>query len=225
LPRRRESQFLYRLLSKTWIPAFAGMTWTTSLLLILACLALAAPGSLTAHLAYDREAIFNGELWRLWTAHLVHFSFQHAASDALVLLAATTLAQGLASPRMVCCTLAIGAPAISLGLLLAVPEMTEYRGASGLAVMMSVLCAGLLWPAASHRIRLLLAVAGCALSAKLVADAMGIAINLAGLPTGVAVAWQAHAFGACCAVAAILWHRRHTASNPPICAGRAPAFK
>jgi rhomboid family GlyGly-CTERM serine protease len=206
--------------------AVQGMTVVSLLLPILVCLALSVtPDAFAAHLVYDREAILNGEVWRLWTAHLVHFSFQHAASDALVLLAATTLAQRLASPRMVCCTLAIGAPAISLGLLLAVPDMTEYRGASGLAVMMSVLCAGLLWPTASHRIRLLLAVAGCGLAARLIADATGIAINLAGLPPGVAVAWQAHAFGACCAVAAILWHRRHTVCNPLICAGRAPVFK
>jgi hypothetical protein len=90
---------------------------------------------------------------------------------------------------------------------------------------MSVLCGGLLWPAASHRVRLLLAAAGCGLAAKLVAEAIGVSIGLAGLPSGVAVAWQAHAFGACCAVAAILWHRRHTPCNPPNCAGRATTFK
>jgi rhomboid family GlyGly-CTERM serine protease len=174
-------------------------------------------GLITAHLAYDREAVFNGELWRLWTAHLVHFSWQHAVNDALVLFVATMLAQRLAGPRTVWYTLAIGAPAISLGLLLAVPEMSEYRGASGLAVMMSVVCGGLLWPAASNGIRLLLAIAGCGLAAKLVADAMGVSITLAGLPPGVAVAWQAHAFGACCAVAAILWHRRHTMQSPQLC--------
>jgi rhomboid family GlyGly-CTERM serine protease len=206
-----------------------GMTLTAAILAVLAVLAclmlVAAPDSLTAGLAYDREAIFNGELWRLWTAHVVHFSWQHAVSDALVLFAATTLAGRLASPRMIWCLLAIGAPAISLGLLLAAPEMSEYRGASGLAMMMSVLCGGLLWPAASDGFRLLLAVAGCGLAAKLVAEAMGVSISLAGLPSGVAVSWQAHAFGACCAVTAILWHRRHTACNPPNCAGRAPTFK
>jgi rhomboid family GlyGly-CTERM serine protease len=185
----------------------------------------AAPDALAAHFAYDREAILNGELWRLWTAHIVHFSWQHAVSDALVMFAATTLAARLAGPCMVVATLAIGAPAISLGLLLAVPAMGEYRGASGLALMMSVLCGGLLWPAAGHRIRLLLAAAGCGLAAKLVAEAMGVSIGLAGLPSGVAVAWQAHAFGACCAVAAILWHRRHTAPNPHSCAGTAPTSR
>jgi hypothetical protein len=71
----------------------------------------------------------------------------------------------------------------------------------------------------------LLAAAGCGLAAKLVAEAMGISISLAGLPSGVAVAWQAHAFGACCAVAAIFLYGSHTACNPPICAGGAPAFK
>jgi membrane associated rhomboid family serine protease len=46
---------------------------------------------------------------------------------------------------------------------------------------------------------------------------MDISITLAGLPPGVAVAWQAHAFGACCSVVAILWHRRHTMQSRQLC--------
>lgn len=197
-----------------------------SIAISLACLALAAaPGSLAAHLAYERQAILSGELWRLWTAHVVHFSWQHAASDALVLFVATTLAERLAGTRLAWAALAIGAPTMSVALLCAVPQMSEYRGASGLALMMTALCGGLLWPTAKAGVRLLLAALGCGLVAKILAEALGLSVSLAGLPSGVEVAWQAHALGAFCALALVHWYWRHTRSNPPSCAGRAATHK
>jgi rhomboid family GlyGly-CTERM serine protease len=193
----------------------------TSFLLIVA----AAPDPLAAHLAYDRQAILSGELWRLWTAHVVHFSWQHALSDALVLFAASRLVERLAGAPLAWAAFAIGAPAISLALLCAAPGMSEYRGASGLALMMAVLCGGLLWPTARAGLRLLLAALGCGLVAKTVAEARGLSLSLAGLPSGVEVAWQAHALGAFCALALVVWHRRHTGSNPPAHEGRARTYK
>jgi rhomboid family GlyGly-CTERM serine protease len=168
----------------------------------------------TAHLAYERQAILSGQLWRLWTAHLVHFSWQHAISDTLVLFAATTYACRLGRPRLAWAALAIGAPVISLALLLAVPEMSEYRGASGLALMMVVLCGALKWPSASRNGRLLLAALGVGVLAKTVAEAYGATTGAAGLPLDVAVAWQAHAVGALCAAPLAMWHWRGSRSNP-----------
>lgn len=174
----------------------------------LACLALAAaPDALQAQLAYDPQAIMAGELWRLWTAHVVHFSWQHAVSDALVLFVATALAERLVPARMVWTALALGAPLIALALLYTAPGMVEYRGASGLAVMMAVLCGALEWRGASGGGRLVLAALGCGLAAKVVAEAFGLSIGLAGLPQDVAVAWQAHLVGALCAAA--LAHSPH----------------
>src|SRR4051812_25687175 len=55
-----------------------------------------APG-FKAWLIYDRAAILHGELWRLWTGHLVHFSNSHLLLDAsvcgIVLLSRTTFAK------------------------------------------------------------------------------------------------------------------------------------
>jgi Cu-Zn family superoxide dismutase len=208
LPRRREPKFASR---QRIAPACAITT-------IIFCLA-AAPNWLAAHLAYDRHAILCGELWRLWTAHLVHFSWQHAVSDALVLFAATTLVQRLAGARLAWTALAIGAPGIALGLLWAAPHMTEYRGASGLALMMCVLYGALLWRTAP-RLRWLLAALACGLFAKTTAEAFGFSPGLAGLPYGVAVAWQAHALGALYAAALLAW-----TGNPLTCEDGVNTYK
>jgi membrane associated rhomboid family serine protease len=86
--------------------------------------------------------------------------------------------------------------------------MGEYRGTSGLAVMMAVLWGALKWPGASGGGRLMLAALACALAAKLVAEAFGRSMGLAGLPQDVAVAWQAHLVGALCAAALAARHCR-----------------
>ena len=43
-----------------------------------------APGFFRAWLVYDRTALVHGELWRLWTGHLVHFSNSHLLLDTFV---------------------------------------------------------------------------------------------------------------------------------------------
>jgi rhomboid family GlyGly-CTERM serine protease len=170
----------------------------------LVCLALAYAGEpVSAGLAYDRQAILSGELWRLWTAHAVHFSLQHALADTLALAVLATLAERLANARTAWVALVAGPPLISLGLLAVSPGLQEYRGASGLAVMMAVLCAGLLWSKCGARGKCVLTALATLLLGKTVAEACGGSSGVAGLPSGVVVAWQAHVLGALCAVGLI----------------------
>ena len=42
--------------------------------------------SWSAALIFDRDAIAAGQVWRLWTGHLVHFGWPHCAVDTAVLL-------------------------------------------------------------------------------------------------------------------------------------------
>lgn len=88
------------------------------------------PG-LANDLLYDREAILKGEWWRLFTCHLVHFSFSHM----LINLAVITFAYSIIWPRfrsleyvLVCCIVLIG-PA----LFLCDSNLAVFGGASGLA--------------------------------------------------------------------------------------------
>ena len=53
---------------------------------MLACLAMWFTfGEEAAWLAFDRQAILAGQVWRLWSGHLVHYSLHHALLDSSVL--------------------------------------------------------------------------------------------------------------------------------------------
>ncbi|MBI2498566.1 MAG: rhombosortase [Opitutae bacterium] len=91
-------------------------------------------------LLYERVAILNGDWWRLWTGHWVHFSFSHLAWNLAVLLAAGTWLEHLQSGRLLRFTL-LAASVLSLGLLAGEPAMQTYGGLSGLATGVVVLLA------------------------------------------------------------------------------------
>jgi rhomboid family GlyGly-CTERM serine protease len=159
-------------------------------------------GAVPELLEFDRQAILAGEIWRLWTCHLVHYSLQHALIDfATALAAGAVVLSALGWRRLVLC-LALAAPLISGGLLLLAPDCLVYRGASGIAVMLVTLAACTLWPTAGKRARAALALLGAALAVKLMAEAGGHAAAWSDLPAEVVVAWQAHLLGAVAAVAA-----------------------
>lgn len=174
----------------------------------LLCLLLAlAPDALQEALAWQREAVATGEVWRLWTAHFVHFGPTHALAGAATLtllgLAATrtvgpALRRTCAVPDLqhtsaVCWLLVLttAAPLVSLALLPAAPEMAAYRGASAVAM------SGLTWLAVRAAVRGSRWAGGilAVLIAAVALEAGGVAMPLSSLPAGVAVAWQAHALG------------------------------
>ena len=73
-------------------------------------------------LELSRHAILAGELLRLCTCHLVHYSLRHA----------------------------LAAPLIAGGLLLLAPDCWYYRGASGIAVTLVALAAKIAAEASGH---------------------------------------------------------------------------
>jgi rhomboid family GlyGly-CTERM serine protease len=167
-----------------------------SLALVSICSLLAvAPDGVTAWLAFDREAILMGQVWRCWTGHLVHFSLQHALPDIVVLFVATRILETYSGSRAAAWAFFLGAPLISLGLLVAVADLRLYEGASGLATLIGVAAGCQLWRA-DHRLRGVLGLLAAAVLIKLVLDASGSLPDLTTLPEGVQVAWQAHAIGA-----------------------------
>lgn len=132
----------------------------------------------------DRDAIADGEIWRLWTGQLCHWSSLHrvgnlAAIAALAVIAGRPLLRWLA-------LLPLAAPLLSLALLGLLPELQTYRGLSGLVAMLVVGVA-----VDGGRIG---RVAGLAWGAKLAFDAIsGTPSPL--LPAGIATTWQAHLAG------------------------------
>lgn len=83
-------------------------------------------------LLYDRTAILQGEWWRLWTGHWVHFSASHLAWNLAVLLGAGAWLERL-QPGSLLRFVAVAAPLLGLSFLAGAPDMHTYGGLSGLA--------------------------------------------------------------------------------------------
>jgi len=165
-------------------------------LVAAAAVALAfAPAAWLHALEFDREAILRGELWRLWGAHLVHFSPAQAIADALVFSLAGVFAARTLGGRNWWMGLLLAAASISLGLLWLAPDLVAYRGLSGLASA-TLLLAGIGIGNTRPALRPLLWWCAVALLLKTVADACGLAAGLGTLPDGVRIEWRAHALGA-----------------------------
>jgi len=83
-------------------------------------------------LVYEREKILNGELWRLFTGHLVHLSRDHFAYNVLLFAVSGCWLEYRASIQYYW-LLAITALASSLYFLFFLPDMVRFGGLSGLA--------------------------------------------------------------------------------------------
>jgi len=163
--------------------------------LALVCLALGAMADGSA-LAYDRQTILAGEVWRLWTGHWVHFSNQQLYLDVSSMVLAAAVAQREFGALFITRVLVLGPPAMSLGLLLVAPDLAYYRGASGLVMMLAFAAGAAFWTR-KPGLRAILVMLGLVMAVKAILDAAGFAMSgLSGLPTGVQVAWQAHVLGA-----------------------------
>jgi len=82
-------------------------------------------------LIYDRERIFSGEVWRLATGALVHFSWPHVVYNAVILLIAGSLLERDARLVFVALVL-ITSIASGLYFLFFLPDMTNYAGLSAI---------------------------------------------------------------------------------------------
>ncbi len=181
--------------------------------LVLLCAALAGiPDGGLAGLALDRQATLAGQAWRLWTGHWVHFSTAHAITDAAALAVFGGIVErqlGTAAVVRLCC---VGAPLLSLALLLAVPAMALYAGSSGIAALFAGAAAASLWRRAPG-LHGPIALVGAVLIGRALLDAAGVSPALTSLPDGVRVAWQAHLIGGMLGAAAAI------GSEAPACRG------
>ena len=87
-------------------------------------------------------AAAHGEIWRLWTGHLIHYDFRHLLTNTVAILVPLSLADRR-SRRSILMIIALLAPVISL-VLLAGANFDEYRGASAIALAVWVSSALLL---------------------------------------------------------------------------------
>jgi rhomboid family GlyGly-CTERM serine protease len=103
-----------------------------SLALAGAAVAVAGfPGAVEA-LQWNREAIAAGEVWRLFSGHWTHWTADHLFWDALMFAGLGALCERWAGRGVLVACWAISALAVDAAVLWGHPEISLYRGLSGI---------------------------------------------------------------------------------------------
>jgi len=108
-----------------------------SIVLLVGILAILGP-DITHWLRYDRQAILNGELWRLITGHIVHLGWKHSLMNIIGLTLIWILFGRLLKLSNWLLIIFISALGISLGFLVFNPDLSWYVGLSGVLHAMFV---------------------------------------------------------------------------------------
>jgi rhomboid family GlyGly-CTERM serine protease len=118
-------------------PSSPFITWTArripgaSLLLVAFAVAVSLLPGVAEWLQYDRLAVAQGAWWRLVSSHFVHWSGEHLFWDVLALGMLGWMCEREDTARFLACV-AVSAAIIPLSLCIAEPQMTTYRGLSGI---------------------------------------------------------------------------------------------
>lgn len=176
------------------------MPWATVLIGIFALLATLVDRGGPIWLLFDRERIFAGQFWRLWTAHLAHFGFSHLGWNLLVLLPVGAWAERVV-PGRTRLFYALAPALIGLALLIGDPALARYGGLSGLAAGLVVLLALAQFSGGPGRDRWIGWALLGAVAVKLIAEVLTGRAAFASLPAdGVRSVPLAHLAGALTAV-------------------------
>jgi len=108
------------------------MPWRMLVLISAALIAQCLPGA-ADFLVYDRAAVASGELWRLVTGNLVHFSVAHLLNNLAVLAPVVWLVE-TRYRRDASLLFLSAASAIGLALLIGEPRILQFGGASGISL-------------------------------------------------------------------------------------------
>lgn len=113
-------------------PALTRISWWSLGLAAVALLIHRFDGA-GSLLVYDREAIAAGELWRLLTGHLVHFSAAHLVNNLVVLVPALWLVETRYT-KDAGLLLLVAASAVGIAVFAGAPELQTFGGASGISL-------------------------------------------------------------------------------------------
>ena len=151
-------------------------------------------GPLRAALALERSAVLRGELWRLWSGHLVHDHVAHALWN-LAALGVLGLWLEPRAPARFALALLLAAPLSALAVVALRPDLASYQGASALASALYALGAVVLLREGPDRVSRLAGATALALfAAKLALESAGSWPSPA-LPPGLESVPLAHLVG------------------------------
>jgi len=186
---------------------------------ILFALLCGAVWLLPAHaadwLSFDRAALWQGQWWRLWTCHLTHYTLAQLSTDASIIVILGFVLRRYLSALFLAVSLLLVLPLISGLMLLLMPEMSSYRGASAVGALLWVwLGCTLLYNSRVFSFSFWLG--GCIISllaTKIIVEKWALLPPISNLPEYVQIAWQAHLLGAVSGLLlSILWQHSHQAA-------------
>ena len=217
------SSSLWELRGAGWVPAprlrlraLAGGGLTLALA-ALAALAWLIPGA-DGWLAYDRDALATGELWRVLTGHWVHWSRGHFIWNVGAFLLLGLVCEARGRLRFATCVLG-AAVAVPAAVFVLLPEMDHYGGLSGIESGLFALAAVDLVRERWSRMDRTTAALGLALGLGFVCKiawevATGGAVFVGDLGPGVAPVPVAHMAGAAVGIAVALGGRGQPGHRP-----------
>lgn len=176
-------------------------SWSLPAILALLAIAMALGGDDATHsFRYERDAILQGEWWRVLTGHLPHLGWSHLALNLAGLALVWLLAGRALHPLEWTFVLGVTALLNGLALLAFMPSLTWYVGLSG--VLHGLLLAGSLaaWRGGQRDALFIVALVGLKLIWEQVFGPVPGAAGMAGGPVVV----EAHAYGAVGGVIAFL---------------------
>lgn len=165
-------------------------------------------------LRYDRFAIQDGEVWRLFSGHFVHLGWSHFLLNAagLVLVAFLVAAQFSAAQWLLILLLMIGG--IDLGFWFLEPQLAWYVGLSG--VLHGLLVAGVIAELRDNRGSIEFRVLAVLLVAKLAYEQLVGPLPGSEASSGGNVVVAAHLYGAIAGLLAGAWLSLRKARQAPI---------
>lgn len=114
--------------------------WLTAGLVALGAVASLLPGGAEA-LQYDRARVQAGEVWLLLTGQMVHWTVRMTAADLGMLLGLGAWLEIRGERKRVALALIAGAALSAVAVHALSPDLSVYRGASGVASALFVLAA------------------------------------------------------------------------------------
>jgi len=169
---------------------------------LLFILATAAAWSLTPdqvnQLTFDRFAILNGEWWRLWSSHLIHYSRNHMITDAGTLFFLALVVGRFTRFLHLLLAFLLAMPVITALVVLMVPGMEHFRGASAMVMMLWMVVSWyLIVESRGFNLQFVLGYALLAvLIGKIAVEYLGLMPPTIDMPRGYISPWQVHIFGA-----------------------------
>jgi rhomboid family GlyGly-CTERM serine protease len=167
--------------------------WSAVLAILVVCIVLAAGGDEARELGrYQRDAVENGQYWRLVSGHLVHLGVGHLWPNLLALVIIGALFDGVLRNADWWRLSLVSAAAIDLGLYWLEPDVLWYVGLSG--VLHGVVAAGALAFALERQALGFVLLAG--LGAKLAFEQLAGPVPFTAASVGGPVVVAAHLYGA-----------------------------